>query len=65
MTTIYTNNCFSSRVHWFKVGKIANKRTKKALLITNLRNMKQCTKHLTVQSYQININISKLRMLQY
>ena len=32
MTAIYTNNCLSSRVYWFKVGKTATKRTKKALL---------------------------------
>ena len=37
---------FFSRVHWFNVGKTANKRTKKVLLITNLRNMKQCNKPL-------------------
>ena len=56
MTTIYTNSCFSSRAHWFKVGKIANKRTKKALLIINFQNVKQCTNYLPAQSYQININ---------
>ena len=36
--------------------KIANKRTRKAPLITDLRNMRQCANQLTVQSYQININ---------
>ena len=36
MARIYTNNCFSSIVNSFKVGKTANKRTKKALLIANL-----------------------------
>ena len=47
MTTITTSNCFSSKVHLCKVGKKANKRAKKALSISNLRNMKQCTNYLT------------------
>ena len=47
MTTITTSNCFSSKVHLCKVGKKANKRAKKALSISNLRNMKQCSNYLT------------------
>ena len=50
MTTKYENKCFSTRVYWFNVDKTANKRNKKAFLITNLRNMTQCTNCLTVQS---------------
>ena len=55
MTAIYTNSFFS-RIHLFKVGRTANKRTKKAPLITN---------NLTVQSYQININMTKLVDREY
>ena len=47
-----------------QVGKTANKRTKKALLINNLRNVKQCTNYLTVQSYQLNINRNNFLMLK-
>ena len=65
MTTKYENKCFSTRVYWFNVDKTANKRNKKAFLITNLRNMTQCTNCLTVQSQQINININKLQMLKF
>ena len=44
MTTIYTNN------YVFPHEYIdSEKRTKKALLITNLQNMKQCTNDLTAQ----------------
>ena len=63
MTTITTSNCFSSRVHLCKVGKKANKRAKKALSISNLRNMKQCTNYLT--AHRSNKQRNKLLMLKY
>ena len=49
---------FFSGVFLPKVSKIANDRTKKVLLITNLRtvNNAQLTHYLTDKSYQINTN---------
>ena len=40
MTATYTNNCFPQQYFCSKLEKISNKRTKKALLLTNLQNMK-------------------------
>ena len=65
MTTIYINNyVFPQEYIGSKSAKKSNKTTKKALPVTNLQNMKQCTNYLTVQSYQRNININKLLLLK-
>ena len=60
MTTKYaTKLCFSSRVHWFNVGKTVNKRTKKVLLITNLRNKcpKLSNKHQHKKTQVLHLSI--------
>ena len=67
MTSTNTNNyVFPQEYFCSKLAKIANKKTKKPLLI-NLWNMNyvQLTNYLTVQSYQININTTKLLMLKW
>ena len=67
VTSINTNNyVFPQEYFCSKLAKIANKKTKKALLI-DLRNMNyvQLTNYLTVQSYQININTTKLLILKW
>ena len=64
---IHTNNyVFPQEYFCLKLAKIPNKRTKKALLISDLQNINyaQLTNYLTVQSYRTNIKTMKLLMLK-